>query len=85
MSNLVDDPQVAAVLQRLYDDDTEQRRAGLPSSERTRNVSVETGRFLSLMVRVSNARSVLEIGSSNGLSTIWLAYALRLTNGSTLR
>lgn len=81
MSELVPDLLVASVLDRLYREDTEQRRAGLPSSQRTRNVSVETGRFLFLTARAMNARSVLEIGSSNGLSTIWLALAMRSTGG----
>jgi predicted O-methyltransferase YrrM len=81
MSKLVPDPVVSAVLARLYEEDAEQRRAGLPSSQRTRNVSVETGRFLVLTARSINAETVLEIGSSNGLSTIWLALAMRTTGG----
>jgi predicted O-methyltransferase YrrM len=81
MSELVPDPVVAAVLARLYEEDAEQRRADLPSSQRTRNVSVETGRFIMLTARSMNAQSVLEIGSSNGLSTIWLALAMRATGG----
>ncbi len=81
MIEIVSDPVAASVLQRLYREDAEQRRAGLPSSQRTRNVSVETGRFLMLTARAMNARSVLEVGSSNGLSTIWLALAMRSTGG----
>ncbi|HEY7036206.1 MAG TPA: class I SAM-dependent methyltransferase [Thermomicrobiales bacterium] len=81
MSELVADPKVAAVLERLYREDEEQRRAGLPSSARTRNVTVETGRFLYLTARATGARFVLEIGSSNGVSTIWLALAMRSTGG----
>lgn len=68
-------PEAAAVLDRLYASDAAQRAAGLPASERTRNVERETGRFLNLLVRSLGARSVLEIGSSNGVSTIWLASA----------
>jgi predicted O-methyltransferase YrrM len=81
MADFVADPQVAAVLARLYREDADQRRAGLPSSARTRNNSIESGRFLSLIVRATGAASVLEIGSSNGVSTIWLADALRATGG----
>jgi predicted O-methyltransferase YrrM len=81
MSEIVSDPVVAAVLERLYREDAEQRRAGLPSSRRTRNVDVETGRFLMLTARSMGARAVLEIGSSNGVSTIWLALAMRSTAG----
>ena len=73
--------RIDAVLERLYADDAAQRAAGLPSSQRTRNVERETGRWLALLVRATNAREVLEIGSSNGVSTIWLAAAARQNGG----
>ena len=75
------DERVAAVLDRLYADDTAQREANLPASQRTRNVDRETGRWLGLVVRATKARELLEIGSSNGVSTIWLAAAARQNSG----
>jgi caffeoyl-CoA O-methyltransferase len=75
------DERVDALLERLYAEDAAQRSANLPSSQRTRNVERETGRWLALLVRATNAREVLEIGSSNGVSTIWLAAAARLNGG----
>ncbi len=75
------DERAAAVLERLYVEDAAQRAAGLPSSQRTRNVERETGRWLALLIRATNARELLEIGSSNGVSTIWLAAAARQTRG----
>ncbi len=75
------DERIDAVLERLYEEDAAQRAANLPSSQRTRNVDRETGRWLGLVVRATNARSVLEIGSSNGVSTIWLAAAARENGG----
>ena len=75
------DERVEAVLERLYAEDAAQRAANLPSSQRTRNVERETGRWLALLVRATNAREVLEIGSSNGVSTMWLAAAARLNGG----
>ena len=77
----MNDERVAAVLERLYAADAEQRAAGLPSSQRTRNVDRETGRWLGLMVRATTARATVEIGSSNGVSTIWLAAAAREIGG----
>jgi predicted O-methyltransferase YrrM len=47
-------------------------QAGLPPIDVTRL----QGRFLEFLVRVSGARSVLEIGALGGYSTIWLARAL---------
>lgn len=45
------------------------------------NITRDTGEFLSVMVRAIRARRVLEIGTSNGYSTLWLASAARATGG----
>jgi caffeoyl-CoA O-methyltransferase len=75
------DDLIAAVLEQLYAEDAAQRAASLPSSQRTRNVERETGHWLALIVRTMNAPQVLEIGSSNGVSTIWLAAAAQHNGG----
>ena len=75
------DDRALAILERLYAEDAAQRAAGLPSARRTRNVDRETGRWLALLVRATGAREILEIGSSNAVSTIWLAMAARETGG----
>jgi predicted O-methyltransferase YrrM len=46
------------------------------------NITRDTGKFLSVLVRVTNAQRVLEIGTSNGYSTLWLADASREIGGS---
>ena len=46
------------------------------------NITRETGEFLSVLVRATGARRVLEIGTSNGYSTLWLAEAARATGGA---
>jgi len=74
--------QIDATLERLYSEDHEQRRLGLPSSARTRNIDVESGRFLFLLVLGMQARSIVEIGSANAVSAIWLAAAAQRTGGS---
>src|SRR5689334_9890428 len=73
--------ELAALLDRLYADDAAQRAAGLPSSRRTRNVERETGEWLRLVALATGARAILEIGSSNGVSTLWFASAARETGG----
>ncbi len=45
------------------------------------NVPHEAGHFLYILVRAVGARRVLEIGTSNGYSGIWLAMALQHTGG----
>jgi predicted O-methyltransferase YrrM len=54
-------------------------------SERPRrmlNITRDTGEFLAVLVRATAARRVLEIGTSNGYSTLWLAEAARAIGGS---
>ncbi|GAB3277582.1 O-methyltransferase [Parasphingorhabdus pacifica] len=37
------------------------------------NISPDTGAFLALLVKASKCENVLEVGTSNGYSTLWLA------------
>ena len=46
------------------------------------NITRDTGEFLSVLVQATLARRVLEIGTSNGYSTLWLANATRATGGA---
>lgn len=50
----------------------ENRRAGLPAHD----VSPAQGRLLYLLATLQRARSILEIGTLGGYSTLWLARAL---------
>lgn len=45
------------------------------------NITRDTGEFLSVLVRAMDAQRVLEIGTSNGYSTLWLALAAKAVNG----
>lgn len=45
------------------------------------NITPETGEFLSVLVRFGTARRVLEVGTSNGYSTLWLAEAAAAIDG----
>jgi predicted O-methyltransferase YrrM len=49
--------------------------------ERLRNVEPDTARVLAVLVRATGARRVLEIGTSNGYSTLWLADAVASIGG----
>jgi predicted O-methyltransferase YrrM len=50
-------------------------------ARRMLNITRDTGEFLSVLVRATGARRVLEIGTSNGYSTLWLAEAAQATGG----
>lgn len=45
------------------------------------NISRVTAEFLYSLIRVQNAKNVLEIGTSNGYSGIWLAKAVKENGG----
>lgn len=68
-------PAEKAIIDRLQAEDHAQREAGLPGEARTRNVTPETGAFLWQAVVAHHPAAILEIGSSNGLSTMILASA----------
>ena len=51
-------------------------------TRRMLNVTRDTGEFLAVLVRAMLARRVLEIGTSNRYSTLWLASAARAIGGS---
>jgi predicted O-methyltransferase YrrM len=46
------------------------------------NITRDTGEFLSVLVRATFATRILEIGTSNGYSTLWLAEAARAIGGA---
>lgn len=46
------------------------------------NITPDTGAFLALLVKATQARRILEIGTSNGYSTLWLADAAAAIGGA---
>jgi len=46
------------------------------------NITRDTGEFLVVLVKAMDAKRVLEIGTSNGYSTLWLARAARDVGGA---
>lgn len=49
--------------------------------DRLRNLEPETAQLLAVLVRAAGVRTLLELGTSNGYSTLWLADAVRATGG----
>jgi len=49
--------------------------------DRLRNVEPDTAQLLAVLVRATDARRLLELGTSNGYSTLWLADAAKSIDG----
>ncbi len=47
-------------------------------------IGPDTGRVLNILIKSANARSILEIGTSYGYSTLWLADAAAHTDGKVV-
>jgi len=58
--------------------DARDRTDGTPRLERLRQIPRETGKFIALLAAAAPAGRYLEIGTSAGYSTLWLALACRL-------
>jgi predicted O-methyltransferase YrrM len=78
------DDRVRAVLERLEQEDPDERERRLPSSERSRQVARPAGQFLFALAAVQTDCEVLEIGGSRGYSTIWLTAGARYLGGRVL-
>jgi len=52
--------------------------------QRYRNIEVESAKLLSQFIRMQQAKTILEIGTSTGYSTLWLAEAAQATGCSRL-
>lgn len=66
---------VRARMQYLEQIDAGDRIDGTPRLERLRQISPDTGRFLAILAAGAPAGALIEIGTSAGYSTLWLALA----------
>lgn len=63
-------------------EDGRQRRAGLPPRQRFRALHPHSAEFIFLLGLATRARRTVEVGTSAGYSTLWLARACAETGGS---
>lgn len=73
--------QERAVMRRLEERDSADRDDGTPHADRLRAVRPEVGKFLMTLALATRSREIVEIGTSAGYSTLWLAVAARQTGG----
>jgi predicted O-methyltransferase YrrM len=67
--------------QDLYAASREHDAAEADRLDRFRNVESDTAELLGVLIRAAGAQRILELGTSNGYSTIWLADASEATGG----
>lgn len=77
------DERLTALLEELHHHGVTHDADKPDRLDRLRNLEPDTAALLALLARATRARKLLELGTSNGYSTIWLADAAR-TNGGTL-
>ena len=70
-----------AEIDRLWTRKLQQDARGMPQAERHRNLEPVSAEFLHALAIGIEAKRLLEIGGSSGISTIALASAARLTGG----
>ena len=72
---------VRLVMERLQERDARDRADGTPQSQRLRAITPDVGQFLLTLALAVGARRIVEVGTSSGYSTLWLALAARRTGG----
>ncbi|MHC5114829.1 MAG: O-methyltransferase [Planctomycetota bacterium] len=65
-------------MRELEQADARDRSDGTPRHERLRQIPPETGRFIALLAATAPPGRYVEIGTSAGYSTLWLALACRV-------
>jgi predicted O-methyltransferase YrrM len=75
------DQTLIALLDELarFGSENDARETARP--RRMLNITPDTGRLLWILIKTAGASRILEVGTSNAFSTIWLADAARETSG----
>ena len=75
--------ELPALLDSLYAEGQAFDATKADRRDRRRNLEPDSAELLTMLARIGHARNIVEIGTSNGYSTLWLASAAR-DNGGTV-
>lgn len=78
------DIQLKKVFLALYDTFKSEDAQKTDRLDKWRNIEPESAEFLSLLIKTKNAKKILELGTSNGFSTLWLAEAVSHNQGEII-
>ena len=77
-------PEVASVMAELKARDMADRADGTSHGARLRAISPEVGQLLLALALAIRASTIVEVGTSGGYSTLWLAVAATRTGGEVI-
>jgi len=77
---------ISNVLEKLEEQSTleKSREVSIAPEDRMLAITKETGELLNLILRLKNAKNILEVGTSTGYSTIWCAEAIYEQSGKII-
>lgn len=78
------DAHLHNLLDELYEVGQQNDAHEQDRSKKMLNLEPDTAQLVSILVRSSQRKRLLEVGTSNGYSTIWLAWAARATEGHVI-
>jgi caffeoyl-CoA O-methyltransferase len=78
------EPEALDVIARLETRDQQERARGLSGTDRIQALHPDSARFIYVLALAKQAKSIVEVGTSHGYSTLWLASAARINGGKVL-
>ncbi len=64
--------------------DERERLRGMPASQQIQILDPASAKFISITAIAHKAKTIVEVGSGVGYSTLWLAYAASVTGGKVI-
>jgi len=77
ISKVLDELEIQSILEKS-------RKINVPSEDRMLAITKETGELFNMILRLKNAKNMLEVGMSTGYSTIWCAEAISELSGKII-
>ncbi len=77
---------ISNILEKLEEQSSleKTRKVDIPQQDRMLAITKETGELLNMILRLKNAKNMLEVGTSAGYSTIWCAEAISENSGKII-
>ncbi len=77
ISKVLDELEAQSILEKS-------KKTEIPPDDRMLAITKETGELLNMILRLKNAKNMLEIGMSTGYSTIWCAESISEQSGKII-